>query len=113
MYNSSYGRLLRSLVATADSSLPATSKTKSLNHSIPVVPSLNFPSPESKNQPLPLHSLKEYKPSWIRRVLDMSKKFLSNSLTNASQTGDEFSMNANVIPPEDKLTQESSHTFRM
>ena len=31
MFNSSYGRLLRSLVATADSSLPATSKTKSLS----------------------------------------------------------------------------------
>ena len=35
MYNSSYGRLLRSLVATADSSLPATSKTKFSNHFIP------------------------------------------------------------------------------
>ena len=35
MYNSSYGRLLRSLVATADSSSPATSKTKFSNHFIP------------------------------------------------------------------------------
>ena len=37
MYNSSYGRLLRSLVATADSSLPATTKTKFSNHFIPDV----------------------------------------------------------------------------
>ena len=31
MYNSSYGRLLRSLLVTVDSSSPATTKTKSLN----------------------------------------------------------------------------------
>ena len=35
-YNSSLGRLLRSFIATADSSLPATTKTKSSNHFIPV-----------------------------------------------------------------------------
>jgi len=42
MYNSSYGRLLRSSLAIADSSLPATTKTKSLNPSIPDVPSLSL-----------------------------------------------------------------------
>ena len=40
-YNSSLGRLLRSFIATADSSLPATSKTKSSNHFIPVAQWLN------------------------------------------------------------------------
>jgi hypothetical protein len=42
MYNSFYGRLLRSLLTTADLSSPATTKTKLLNHSIPGVLSLIF-----------------------------------------------------------------------
>ena len=46
MYNSSYGRLLRSLVATADSSSPATLKTKLSNPYTPGAPVLTF-------QPIP------------------------------------------------------------
>ena len=42
MYNSSYGRLLRSLVTTADSSLPVTSKTKFSNHFIPACAVVEF-----------------------------------------------------------------------
>ena len=49
-YNSSYGRLLRSLVVTADSSLPATTKTKSLNPSTPVVLSSSLESKQRTNQ---------------------------------------------------------------
>ena len=52
MYNSSYGRLLRSLVGTADSSSLATSKTKLSNHFIPVAQWLNSELEESKNQQL-------------------------------------------------------------
>ena len=46
MYNSSYGRLLRSLLETADSSSPAITKTKSWNLSIPVAPSSSLESKE-------------------------------------------------------------------
>ena len=41
-YNSYLGRLQRSFLATADSSLPATSKTKSSNHFIPVTAVVEF-----------------------------------------------------------------------
>ena len=52
MYNSSYGRLLRSLVGTADSSSLATLKTKLSNHFIPVAQWLNSELGESKDQQL-------------------------------------------------------------
>ena len=71
MYNSYYGRLLRSFLATADSSSPVTIKTKSSNPSIPDVPSSNLELEESKNLSLPRNSSKESKPSWIQRVLNM------------------------------------------
>ena len=70
-YNSYYGRLLRSFMATADSSLPATSKTKSSNHFIPVAQWLNSELGESKNPPSPPPSSKESKKSWIQKVLNM------------------------------------------
>ena len=57
-YNSSYGHLLRSLVATADSSSPATTKTKSSNPFIPVAPLWSSPLQESKNQELQQSFLK-------------------------------------------------------
>jgi hypothetical protein len=97
MYNSSYGRLLRSLVVTVGSSSPATSRTKSLNPSTPVARLLSLELEENKNLPSLHNSSKESKRSWIRRVLNMSQKFLSNSLTNISPIGDESSMNANAI----------------
>ena len=70
-YNSYYGRLLRSFMATADSSLPATSKTKSSNHFIPVAQWLNSELGESKNPPSPPPSSKESKKSWIQKLLNM------------------------------------------
>ena len=48
MFNSSYGQALRSLVATADSSSPATTKTKSSRPSILVAQLLTSPSQERK-----------------------------------------------------------------
>ncbi len=113
MYNSYLGRLRRSFLETADSSLPAILKTKLSNPSIPVVPSLNFQLEESKNLSLPRNSSNEYRPSWIRRVLNMSRKFLSNSLTNIFQIGGGSSTNVKGIQQEDKSTQESSRIFRM
>ena len=112
-YNSYLGRLQRSFLATADSYSPATSRTKSLNPSIPVVPSLSFPLEESKNLSLPRNSSNEYRPSWIRRILDMSRKFLSNSLTNIFPIGGGSSTNAKGTQRGDKSTQESSPIFRM
>jgi hypothetical protein len=49
MYSSSYGQILRHFIVTADSYLPAISKTKSSNHSTLGVPSLISPSVESKS----------------------------------------------------------------
>ena len=71
MYNSSYGRLLRSLVAIAGLSSPVTTKTKLSNHSTPDVPSLSLESKEKNVKELPHHSSIESEPSWIRKVLNM------------------------------------------
>ena len=65
MYNSSYGRLLRSLVATADSSLPATSKTKFSNHFIPAQRLSSSPSREKIRQGLAASFFKR-----IQEILD-------------------------------------------
>ena len=51
-YNSSYGRLLRNLLAIAVSSLPATTRTRSSNLSIPDVQSLILESKESRKPKL-------------------------------------------------------------
>ena len=78
MYNSSYGRLLRSLVVTADSSLPATSKTKSSNHSTPGARVLIFPPIPKANQNLPQHSSTVSGLYLRQRVWKRIQKFLSN-----------------------------------
>ena len=70
-YNSSYGRLLRSLVATADSSLPATTKTESSNPSTPDALSLSLESEESTNLPSQPPSSNESKKSWMQKALNM------------------------------------------
>src|SRR6056300_1807806 len=69
MFNSSYGRLLRSLLVTADSSSPATTKIKSLNHSTPDVPSLSLESREKNVKQLQHPSSNVYNKSWIQKVL--------------------------------------------
>ena len=71
MYNSYYGRLLRSLLVTADSSSPATTKTKSSNHFIPVQQWLNSELGEKTDNPLPPSSSNDSKKSWIQKVLNM------------------------------------------
>jgi hypothetical protein len=73
-YNSSYGRLLRNLVAIADSSSLATTKTKSLNLSTHAVRLLNFLSQIKIDQKLRHDSLSEYAKSWLKRTLDMMTK---------------------------------------
>ena len=71
MYNSSYGRLLRSLLVTVDSSSPATTKTKSLNPSTLDALSLSLESKEKIDNPLPLSSSNVSNKSWIQKVLNM------------------------------------------
>ena len=70
-YNSSYGRLLRSLVATADSSSPATTKTKSSNPSTPVVQSSSSESKAETNLPSQHPSSNVSSKSWIQKALNM------------------------------------------
>ena len=71
MFNSSYGRLLRSLLETADSSSPVTTKIKSLNPCTRDVPSLSLESKEKIDNPLPLSSSNVSKKSWMQKVLNM------------------------------------------
>ena len=76
MYNSAYGRLLRSLLVTADSSLPATTKTKSSNHFIPVAQWLNSESKEKKEQKLPTVSSLDFEKSSTEKEFNTKTKVL-------------------------------------
>ena len=71
MFNSSYGRLLRNLLGTADSSSPVTTKIKSLNPCTRDVPSLSLESKEKIDNPLPPSSSNVSKKSWMQKVLNM------------------------------------------
>ena len=88
-YNSSYGRLLRSLVATVDLSSPATTRTKSLNLFTPGVRSLIFQSLLSKDLPLQQISSKDSNKSLNWSKLSSIQKSLQNSSTSTFQTGEE------------------------
>ena len=94
-YNSYLGRLLRSFMATADSSSPATTKTKSSNHFIPVAQWLNSELGENKNLQSQPSSSNDSKTSSTPKELSMTTKSLSNSSTNTSQTGAVSSTSAN------------------
>ena len=74
MYNSSYGRLLRSLVQTADSSLPATTKTDWSSHFTPGARVLTFPPIQQTDQDSQHNSSQDSKKSWIQKVLNMITK---------------------------------------
>ena len=71
MYNSSYGRLLRSLVQTADLSSPATTKTDWSSHFTPGARVLTFPPIPKANPNSQQTSSKEFKKSWLQKVLNM------------------------------------------
>ena len=94
-YNSYLGRLLRSFMATADSSSPATTKTKSSNHFIPVAQWLSSELEENKNLQSQPSSSNDSKTSSTPKELSMTTKSLSNSSTNTSQTGAVSSTSAN------------------
>ena len=70
-YNSSYGRILRRFITTVDSSSPATTKTKSSNHSTVDVPLLTSLLTENKNQQSLQSSSVVSKKSWVQKVLNL------------------------------------------
>ena len=104
-YNSSYGRLLRSFLVTADSSSPATTKTKSSNPYIPVVQSLNSVLEANRSNSLQPNSSSDSKISLTQKESNMTTKSLLNSSTNTSLTGDESLTNAKDIPWGERLTR--------
>ena len=71
MYNSSYGQILRHFITTADSSSPATTKTKSLNHFTPDVPSLILQQPQKIVQRSQHPSSNVSNKSLLQRVLNL------------------------------------------
>ena len=89
MYNSSYGRLLRSLVATADSSLPATSKIDWSSHFTPGARVLTFPPIPKTNQNLPQPSSTVSGLYLRKRTLSMIQKFWLNLYRSISPTSEE------------------------
>ena len=89
MYNLPYGRLLRSLLATVDSSSPATTKTKSLNHSIQDAPSLTFLSKEEKELLLHQNSLRESRKSFVKKKLSLIPRLLQKLSKTISQISEE------------------------
>ena len=94
-YNSFLERVLRNSQTTADSSLPATTKTKSLSPSIRDVQSSSSPLQENKNQQSLDNSSADLRPSWTTSGLKLIKKSSQNSSTNTSPTGEESSTSVN------------------
>ena len=77
-YSSSYGRILRHFITTADLFSPATIKTKLSNHSTPDVQSSSLDSQTSSDQQSPQSSSNDSKESWIKRLLSMMRRYWSN-----------------------------------
>ena len=71
MYNSSYGRLLRSLVQTADSSSPAITKIDWSSHFTPGARVLTFLPTVKTDQDSQHNSSQGSKRSWVQKVLNM------------------------------------------
>ena len=71
MYSSSYGQILRHFITTADSSSPATTKTKSSNHFTPDVPSLILPQPQRTDHESQHPSSNVSSKSWMQKVLNL------------------------------------------
>ena len=95
MYNSYLGHLLRNLPVTVDSSSPAITRTKFLNPSIPVVPSLNLASKvktDSQSLPTFLNGFGKFS---TQKEWSTKTKYSLNSSTNTSQIGDVSSMKSN------------------
>ena len=63
--------ILRRFMATVGLSSPATSKTKSSNHFIPVALWLNSELGKAKSPQLPQDSLPDSKKSWVQKVLNL------------------------------------------
>ena len=103
MFNSAYGRLLRSLLVIADSSSPVTTKIRSLLPSIPDVQSLTFPSKEKSVSPLPHNSSSVSKKSWLQKVLNLITRSWQNLLISTSLIGVVFLMSVSVTLSVERL----------
>jgi hypothetical protein len=108
-YNSYYGRILRHFITTADSSSPATIRTKLLNLFTPDVQSLTSPSKGSKEFNLREVSFSDFNQSWTRKGLNMIKKSLLNLYQNTSQIFVGSSTNVKGMLREGKLTRAFLH----
>ena len=89
MFNSYLGQILRRSIKTADSSSPATTRTRSLNLSIPDVQLLNLVLREKKKQNLQENSSSVSGLFLRKKVSNLSKKFLHKLSTLISQIGGE------------------------
>ncbi len=98
MYNSAYGRLLRSLLKTADSSSPATTRTKSSNHFIPVAQWLSSELKEKNEQQLPTVSSLDFEKYSKEKEYNTNQKYLLSSSASTSPTGDESSTSVSDTP---------------
>ena len=94
-YNSFLERVLRNSQTTADSSLPATTKTKSLSPSIRDAQSSSSPLQENKNQQSLVNSSQDLIPSWDKNGLSLIRKSSQNLSTNTSPIGEESSTSVN------------------
>ena len=102
MYNSYLEQVSKNSQTTVDSSLPATTKTKSLSPSIRDAQLSSSPSQENKNQQSLDNSSNDLYPSWTTSGLKLIRKSSQNSSTNTSPIGEESSTNVNDIPLEEK-----------
>ena len=102
-FNSSYGRLLRNLVATVDSSSPATIKIKLSNLFTQGVRLLSFQSHQNKNPQSQQVSSKDSSKSLNRSKLSSIQKSSQNLSTNTFPIGEESSTNVKDIPWVGKL----------
>ena len=102
-----YGRLLRSLLKTADSSSPATTKTKSSNHFIPVAQWLSSELKEKNEQQLPTVSSLDFEKYSKEKEYNTNQKYLLSSSASTSPTGDESSTSVSDTPWLERLIRES------
>ena len=89
MFNSSLGRILRRFIATADSSSPATTRTKSSNRSTVDVPSLTLLSKAEKERLLHQNSLRESRISSVKNRLSLIPRLLRKLSKTISQISEE------------------------
>ena len=90
MYNSFSEPISNHSIRIADSSLHATTKTRSLNRSIQDVLSSSLELKEKKNNKSLLNSSEDLTGSWTEKGFKVIRKYSLNSLTSIFQIGGAF-----------------------